>query len=55
MTGEVDAPLRKGPEPYGRFGTCVSAIGDIDNDNFQGTVQQHLDLFAFILIHNFPA
>ncbi|KAK3858825.1 hypothetical protein Pcinc_035010 [Petrolisthes cinctipes] len=35
MTGEVGAPLRKGPQPYGRFGTCVAAIGDIDGDDFQ--------------------
>ncbi|XP_064100618.1 integrin alpha-8-like [Macrobrachium nipponense] len=32
---EHDAPLRIGSESYGRFGTCVVAIGDIDGDGYQ--------------------
>lgn len=35
MMEERNAPLRIGSESYGRFGTCVVAIGDIDGDGYQ--------------------
>ncbi|KAG7157905.1 Integrin alpha-PS2-like 1 [Homarus americanus] len=34
MVKERDAPRRVGPENYGRFGSCVASVGDIDKDGF---------------------
>ncbi|XP_069160546.1 LOW QUALITY PROTEIN: integrin alpha-8 [Procambarus clarkii] len=35
MVEEEDSAPRVGAEPNGRFGTCIAALGDIDNDGYQ--------------------
>ncbi|XP_071532933.1 integrin alpha-8-like isoform X1 [Panulirus ornatus] len=34
MKKQQNAPCRIGQESYGRFGSCVAAVGDLDNDGF---------------------
>ncbi|XP_047474193.1 integrin alpha-8-like [Penaeus chinensis] len=35
MKLESDSPSRMGQESYGRFGSCVASVGDLDGDGFQ--------------------
>ncbi|KAK7070371.1 hypothetical protein SK128_009668 [Halocaridina rubra] len=44
MKEEVDAPRRMGHESYGRFGSCVAAIGDIDADGYEDTFADDVNI-----------
>lgn len=39
MKEQKNAPYRIGQESFGRFGSCVAAVGDLDSDGFHGTVR----------------
>ena len=41
MKEEDNAPQRVGRESFGRFGSCVAAIGDLDGDGYEGTFFTH--------------